>query len=72
MDLAQVYVISFVEMQRSCDPYSLLHNPSIHRAVAYQPSNEQIQSATLLLHACPEASVSQQFLNRANIPQYII
>jgi hypothetical protein len=34
------------------------------------PSNAPIQSATLPLSACPEASVAQHFLHRANTPQY--
>jgi hypothetical protein len=34
------------------------------------PSNAPIQSATLPLRAFPQASVAQQFLHRANTPQY--
>jgi hypothetical protein len=36
------------------------------------PSNLPIQSTTLTLHACPEASVAQQFLRRAGTPHYFI
>jgi hypothetical protein len=35
------------------------------------PSNTLIESATLPLRACSEASVAQQFLHRANKPHYV-
>jgi hypothetical protein len=50
------------------DPYFLLRK--IQAFTALSPSNAPIQSATLPLRACPEASAAQKFLHRGNTPQY--
>jgi hypothetical protein len=46
------------------------HCCAIQSFTELSPRNAAIQSTTLPLHACPEASVAQQFPHRANMPQY--